>query len=121
MKKMKKNEIKLVIIGLVTLLFTSCATHQGLMQNSASLSSANFSYVKQQIQGKASATYIFGIGGLGKKTLVDNAKQRMIKSNLNLLSSNQALANITVNFKTSYYLLFMNVGCTVTADVVQFK
>ena len=119
MKKMKKNKIKLVIIGLVTLLFTSCAMHQGLMQNSASLSSANFSYVKQQIQGKASATYIFGIGGLGKRTLVDNAKQKMIKSNP--LNSNQALANLTVNFKTSFYFLFMNVGCTVTADVVQFK
>jgi hypothetical protein len=44
----------------------------------------------------------------------------MLKSYL--LNKNQALVNLTVNFKNSYYLgIFQTVTCTVTADVVEFK
>ena len=105
----------------VAILISSCAAfHTGIMQNSASLSSANFSYVKQNIKGEAKATYILGIGGLSKQTLVDNAKQKMIATNT--LKSNQAIANVTVNFKSSYCLIFYSrVRCTVTADVVEFR
>ena len=39
------------------------------------------------------------------------------------LKGNQALVNLTVNFKSSYYLgfLVMTQKCIVTADVVEFK
>ena len=41
----------------------------------------------------------------------------------NPLKSNQAFANVTVNFKSAFYfgLLLRKVKCTVTADVVEFK
>ncbi|MBF2709315.1 hypothetical protein IR213_12040 [Flavobacterium soyangense] len=107
---------------MLALLLTSCsAVHSGSMENSASLSSANFSYVKQNIEGKAQATYVLGIGGLAKETLVNNAKQKMLAENP--LRDNQTLANLTVNFKKSYYLglIYSTVKCTVTADVVEFK
>jgi hypothetical protein len=41
----------------------------------------------------------------------------------NPLKENQTLANVTVNFKKSFYfgLIYSTVKCTVTADVVEFK
>jgi len=114
-----KRALLTSVLFTVSFLLTSCAFHQGIMENSASLGSANFSYIKQTVQGDASATYILGIGGLGKHTLVDEAKQRMVASSP--LKNNQALANITVNFKTTYAIVFVKVKCTVTADIVEFK
>jgi hypothetical protein len=119
MKKIILNSI--VGIFLLSILTGCVAFHSGYMANSAALSQANFSYVKQNIKGEASATYILSIlGGLTNATLVDAAKKDMLKSYL--LNKNQALVNLTVNFKNSYYLgIFQTVTCTVTADVVEFK
>ncbi|GAB3541454.1 hypothetical protein GCM10027443_40750 [Pontibacter brevis] len=91
------------------------------MASSASLNSANFAYAKQNIKGESTATYVFGIGGMAKESLVANAKQQMLASNP--LSANQALANLTVSYKSSFYLglLYRTVTCTVTADVVEFN
>ena len=89
------------------------------MTNSTALSQANFEYVSNNIQGSESVTYVLGIGGMTKETLVDNAKKDMLQRNP--LKANQALCNLTVNMKTSYQLgLFITVTCTVTADVVEF-
>jgi hypothetical protein len=118
---MKKNQSLLGLIIVSVLLFSSCAaTHSGYMSSSASLSSANFKYVEKGLKGEATATYVFGFGGLAKATLVDAAKQKMLKSYP--LQSNQALSNLTVNFKNSFYAgLFTTVTCIVTSDVVEFK
>ena len=119
---MKKIILKSSLVIILALSIASCsAVHSGAMENSASLSSANFSYVKQNIEGKAQATYVLGIGGLAKETLVNEAKQKMLAENP--LKDNQTLANLTVNYKRSYYLglIYSTVKCTVTADVVEFK
>ena len=119
---MKKNILKSIFAFTIAIFISSCAAfHSGYMTNSAALSSSNFSYVKQNIKGQSTATYFLCIiGGLNKVTLVDNAKQQMLATNP--LKSNQALANLTVNFKYSYYFgVFSSVNCTVTADVVEFK
>jgi len=106
----------LIIVGLM-----SCASvHTGYMNNSASLSQPNFSYIQRDIQGFSTATYVLGIGGLSKETLVNSAKMNLM--DIALLKDNQALVNTTVNFRNSYYLgVVIIVTCTVTADVVQFK
>jgi len=116
----KKIILNLGILLTICIIMPGCiAFHSGYLQSSAALSSANFSYL-YNIQGKAKATYVFGIGGLSRATLVDEAKQDMLSSSP--LKSNQALANTTVNFKNSNILGFiMIVRCTVTADVVQFN
>lgn len=118
---MKKVILKSIFAMSIAILISSCtAFHSGTMSNSAALSSANFSYVNQNIKGEATAAYLLGLGGLGKETLVNNAKQKMLASTP--LKSNQTLANLTVNFKSSYYLgIYWTVKCTVTADVVEFK
>jgi len=97
----------------------SCAFHGGYMSNSASLSQNNFRYVGEQISGSARTTLVFGFGnGLSRTALVDEAKRNMLLNNP--LQSNQALANITVNFDNKNYLLLQQNVTTVTADIVEF-
>lgn len=118
---MKKLNFKFgLVIAISFFLLTSCAFHSGYVLNSASLSSANFKYVKQNVKGTSTASYILGFGGLAKETLVAEAKQKMVATSP--LRANQALANISVNFKASYiYVFYITTTCTVTADIVEFK
>ena len=119
---MNKGILTTVCAITIAFLFSGCAAfHSGNLSNSAALSNANFSYVKQNVQGEAKARYILGIGGFAKQSLVDQAKQKMVVNTP--LQSNQALVNQTVNFKSSFYfgLIYRTVKCTVTSDIVEFK
>lgn len=113
-----KTSLKLFLI---LISFQSCvAFHSGTMSSSASLSSPNFSYIKKEVSGQSKATYIFGFGGIERQTLVNEAKNNMLRENS--LNDNQALTNLTVNFKHSnYFGVVQTVQCFVTADIVQFK
>lgn len=114
-----KKLLSLVFTAAIISLFSSCAFHGGYMANSASLGRANFSYVHRHATGSATASYVFGFGGLAKNALIDEAKQNMLQSTP--LADNQALANITVNMKGSYFYVYNTVTCTVTADIVEFN
>ena len=117
---MKKIVLKSVIILFVISFLSSCALHNGYIQNSASLSSNNFTYVKKDIKGAASATYVFGLGGLAKTAILDNAKKDLLSANP--LKDNQALANITISWKKTFVLPFAITNrCTVTADIIEFN
>ncbi len=118
---MKRNLFFAFFSFLLIISLASCsALHSGYMNDSAALSQPNFTYVQRNVQGSSTATYVLGIGGLGKETLVNTAKMNMM--DVALLKDNQALVNTTVNFKNSFYFgLIVTVTCTVTADVVEFK
>ena len=114
-----RNLIRLLAIVLSITLVSSCAIHNGFMKNSASLSEAKFSYVNQSISGMSSAQYVFAIGGLKRQALVEEAKKDMLRNNP--LQPNQVLANVTVNWKHSFYVVVFKTECTITADVVEFN
>lgn len=96
------------------------AVHNGYMQGSGSLDKNNFTYVKMNAQGKSTATYIVGIGGMNKKNLVNEAKQDLLTQNP--LKENQALVNVTVNYTTASYLgIYTTRTCTVSGDIVEYK
>jgi hypothetical protein len=117
---MNKKHIILVLIMVAIASIYGCGLHSGYMASSAALGSANFSYSKMNAKGTASAKYILGIGGLDKNNLVNAAKQNLLATNP--LEANQALVNITVNFKTEiYFLIYIKVKCIVTADFVTFN
>jgi cation transport ATPase len=121
MKKMKQKLLYLVVVLSVFSILTGCiATHVGNMSGSASLNSPNFMYKKQNIFGEATATYVLGIGGEAKQSLLLDAKTRMMKENP--LLKNQALANVAVSYKTTYFIGFLVivVKCNVSADIVEF-
>lgn len=102
-----------------SIIFSSCAAlHDGAMVPSTSLNAANFNYIGQA-NGNASEMYFLGIGGLDKSTLVGTAKSQILRKLP--LKSNQAYANVTVNFKNSFYFgVLANRRRTITADIVEF-
>jgi uncharacterized protein YbjQ (UPF0145 family) len=81
------------------------------------LSQKNFHVVKT-VEAKASATYVFGIGGLSRRALHNNAVAELTKK-ANLTGS-QALINVTVK-NTGKFLLFIG-KATVYAEgtVIEF-
>lgn len=117
---MNKKYLTMALIMGATIIINGCGIHSGYMTNSAALGGANFSYSKMNAKGFSSAEYIFGFGGLDKQNLVNAAKQNLLANNP--LEANQALANVTVNFKHEFYLLiYTKVNCIVGADIVTFN
>jgi hypothetical protein len=114
-----KNLFKIFFTAIIIASLGGCAIHMGIMNNSAALGGSNFKYTQQSISGHAEATYVFAIGGLNHEALVDEAKQNMLKDHP--LQPNQALANVTVNWKNAFYLVVIKSKCTVTADIVEFE
>jgi hypothetical protein len=114
-----KNLFKLAIFAVLISLLSSCSIHSGFMNNSASLGEANFKYVHQGIYGTSQTFKVLGMGGFGISALVHRAKEDMMESID--LKSNQALVNVTVNWKKTTYILVTTNKCTVSADVVEFR
>jgi len=107
-----------IAIAVIAITTSSCASHWGMMTGNASLSSNNFKITKIA-SGSAATTKIFGIGGLAKNAIVFEAKKDLIKNNP--LKDGQALANVTVDIKTSVIFFVIIEKATVTADIVEFK
>ena len=109
----------------VVVLLSSCAaSHIGVTTSSTSLTSNNFTYVQRDVQGTATCTYILTIGGLDKNAISAEAKKDLLKKYS--LKPNQALANISTDFKRTmpFYVLgfiYNSLKCTVTADIIEFK
>jgi hypothetical protein len=105
----------IVVLAIMT---SSCGMHHGMGMSNASLSENNFKMVRYA-QGSVKTTKIFGLGGLAKNALVAEAKEQMMSSYP--LQDGQALANMTVDFKTSIIFFVITTKVTVTADIVQFQ
>jgi len=105
-------------------LFSGCASHSAYTgnlnthQTNVELSSNNFKVVNE-VSGSATATYVFGIGGLSKKSLVQVARQEML-SKADLVGGSKALVNETLDTKTSFFFLFWKKKVNTSAHVVEF-
>jgi hypothetical protein len=114
-----KNKILVALFSAA--LFTSCVSiHSGMTSSSASLSSNNFNYIAQGVQGSASIVqYVALVPGF-RQTLINDAKNEILKKYP--LKNNQALANITVDIKSNLILgpVVRTTKCTVTADIIEF-
>lgn len=118
---MKRNLLNSILFVSISLFLMSCiATHYGNMSDSAALGSPNFRYKRQNVVGVSQATYVLGIGGVARQSLILEAKKAMLRENP--LLDNQALANVSVSYKTTGFLGFVvtTVICTVSADIVEF-
>lgn len=104
-------------MALAAIVFSSCAIHVGTITGDASISTNNFKMVRMA-EGTATTTKIFGLGGLGKDALVNEAKKDLLQNNP--LKDGQALANLTLDFKNSYILFVNKQKVTVAADIVEF-
>jgi uncharacterized protein YbjQ (UPF0145 family) len=94
-----KKLVLLISVCAVMFVFTGCAglhsfSYETLTRTEVVLSENNFRVVGP-VEGTVSSTYIFGIGGMSKKTIRDNAVQQMFK-NANLKGS-QAIINVNIS------------------------
>lgn len=118
--KLLKFVVALVAAGLLVAscgLSTNYTQNLNLNQTEVVLSKANFHVVKQVI-GQASATYVFGIGGISMQSLQGNAVSDMIRNAK--LTGSQAVINVT--FKRTDRVIFMVDDTTWYAEgtVIQF-
>ena len=115
---------KLILFIGIAFLFSNCAFHKGLTTNSnihsteVVLSKKNF-MVLENVSGEACATYVFGIGGLSQKALMQKARGRMIV-NAHLVGGAKAIINETVDAKRSFFPIVQINKVTVSGQVVEF-
>lgn len=120
---MKKHLTKIVMAVAAIILFASCGisssmtSNANLNQTNVVLSQNNFHVVKT-VQASVSSTYLFGIGGLGKKALYNNAVAELTKQ-ANLTGS-QALVNVTVKSSVQAFLFYAKHTYTAEATVIEF-
>ena len=118
------RKLKFLLIATISLLLLSgCGLTSNMASNvyesqtSVVLSQANFHVVKT-VSAKVSSTYLFGLGGISKKALRNNAVAELTdKANL---TGSQALVNITVKSAVKTVLIWNQVTYYAEATVVEF-
>lgn len=121
---MKKILSRIAMAVAAVLLLASCGlsqsltTNANLNQTNVVLSQKNFHVVKH-VQAETSATYVFGIGGLSKKSLYNNAVAELTKK-ANLTGS-QALVNVTVKNSAKLFLIYGKVTYIAEGTVIEFE
>ena len=120
---MKKLLSRIAMAVAAVLLLAGCGVSQNLTSNAnlnqtnVVLSQKNFHVVKN-VEATASATYVFGIGGLSKKALYNNAVAELTKKAD--LKGSQALVNVTVKNSGKMILCFGKVTYHAEATVIEF-
>ena len=109
---------KYICFFFTAIIFSGCATlHDGYLTGVVPASQDNFTYAGNAV-GKAQATYILGIGGLGREGLVREAKNNLI--NNNPVDNGQVLVNYTIDDERSFYLFVWTHKVIISADILQF-
>ena len=120
---MKKLFSRIAMVAATVLLLASCGisqnltTNANLNQTNVVLAQKNFHVVKT-VEAETSATYVFGIGGLSKKALHNNAVAELTKK-ANLTGS-QALVNVTVKNSCKVILCYSKVTYLAEGTVIEF-
>ena len=121
MKKFFKTAAAALCIAVTA---TSCGTmllnnsNSGTNLTNVELSHANYRVVKN-VEGFASASYVFGIGGLSQKATRDNAVADMTRKAD--LKGSQALVNVHIKSHVATVLgIYTRFSCAATAQVIEF-
>ena len=120
-----KKAINFLLVSIVAIVMASCA---GLnttpyqnepVETKVILKEANYTIVKE-VEGSWSATYIFGIGGYSKKSLLNNAIGNMYENAQ--LTGNQQIINITTTVSTKSVLgIYLKREVRAHGYVIEFK
>lgn len=120
---MKKLLFRIAMAVAAVLLLAGCGVSQNLTTNAnlnqtnVVLSQKNFHVVKT-VQAEVTATYVFGIGGMSKKALYNNAVADLTKK-ANLTGS-QALVNVTVKNSAKSVLFYTQMTYRAEGTVIEF-
>ena len=111
-------------ILVISVILSGCGIQRAIVLNTnnnvtnVELSKKNFK-VLEKVSGTSTATYIFGIGGLTKKSLIENAKTEML-SNSHLEGNARAIVNVTVEEHFRFYLVVFKRTIIVNGYVIEF-
>ncbi len=121
---MKKINLYPVLV-LLTVIFSSCGVNTAFISNqnhnatAVQLAGNNFKVV-DTVSGSSEVSYVFGIGGVNKRQLYENAYSEMMKK-ANLMNSSKAVINVMTEEQISGFApFFVRRTITVSAHVVEF-
>ena len=119
------KKVLLMLVAAMGLLMSSCGIHQDAtsnynqLQTQVVLNQANFEVVGTA-KGECTQVYIFGIGGMSKKSMSESATSEMHKNAT--LRGSQAIINSNVNFKYTTILgVYTTVTATANGTIIEFK
>ena len=102
-------KIRTVLLGVVALFISSCGFNHGYLSNvnhtQVILEKNNYTYVGSAT-GEASSVWIFGLGPLKNKSLVEAAKDDLVKK-INLYDGSRALVNMIIE-RALIFLSYIN-------------
>lgn len=114
----------ILAILIISVLVTSCGIQHAFVLNTTGnvtnveLNKKNFKVVGK-VSGSSTANYIFGIGGINKKALIENAKSEMLL-NANLEGAARAIVNVTIEEDFRFYLVYFKRTVKVSGHVIEF-
>jgi hypothetical protein len=108
--------IYLFALSLFSVLFSGCAFHSGHVTTAPY--GANFTYLEQAF-GQAKTLKVLGIGSINRNALINEARQAMMANRP--IATNEGYANVSVDIKNGYYLLFSKTTVTVSADIIAYS
>lgn len=118
------KKVIIFIIVLTSVIAVSCGGSASLMSNSnisqtnVELSKKNFN-ILGKVSGVSTNSYVFGIGGMSNKALLEKAKNNMM-INANL-SGSKAVINITYDkHYNGFYPFYSEVRVTASAYIIEF-
>jgi len=107
----------MIFILLAMLFLSSCAIYNGNITGNAQLSGNNFRYVgKVAVSNKC--VYVFHWGGNAKETQITALKEELQQRYP--LRNGLAWANVSIEMKTGFYILWDVRKAILTADIVDF-
>jgi hypothetical protein len=110
--------MKILLIVFTLFSISSCAFHGGTFKGSAAINNNQFR-IAGTAHGTAQTTQLFGLGGLGKNGLVQEAKKNMQAKYP--IQKGMAWGNVTVDFKTTYVFFVRTTKAIVSADIIDFN
>lgn len=98
-------------------LFTGCTFYDGSITGNAALANANYRYVGN-ITASNQCVYVFHLGGNSKESQITALKDNL--RNKYPLRDGLAWANVSLEMKSGFYVLFDVRKAILTADIVDF-
>ncbi|MCM1310964.1 MAG: hypothetical protein NC301_08075 [Bacteroides sp.] len=114
----------LLIVACLSLMCTSCGYNRSATSNSniaqteVVLAKKNYKVIGT-VRGESQQTYWFGIGGLSKKSLADDAMSDMY-NNADLMGKSRAVINVNVAYKNSFILIYSRCKAVATGTIIEF-
>lgn len=117
--------LMLFVLAATLLGVSSCSIHSPMAvnvnQNNTNVVLQDNNYkIVQKVSGDSQANYLFFLGGIRKKGLIEEARAEMLE-NANMIGSSRAVINETVETSvTSFVGVYNYIKVTVSGYVVEF-